>query len=137
MSLFREGSMHNRHSSQRKQRGVTMIGWIFLLIPMAIVLYAGIRLAPIYLNYGKVVRTMERTAQETSGTDPLAAVKAALEKRLDIEIIEFPDTKDFVIRRDGQAWVIDVSYEDSVPIVGNISLVATFQKTVRIGGGGE
>ena len=129
--------MHNRHSSQRKQRGVTMIGWIFLLIPMAIVLYAGIRLAPIYLNYGKVVRTMERTAQETSGTDPLAAVKAALEKRLDIEIIEFPDTKDFVIRRDGQAWVIDVSYEDSVPIVGNISLVATFQKTVRIGGGGE
>ena len=30
----------------RKQRGVTMIGWVFLLAPMAIVLYAGIRVVP-------------------------------------------------------------------------------------------
>ena len=38
----------------RKQRGVTMIGWIFLLVPVAIVLYAGIRVGPEYLNYYKV-----------------------------------------------------------------------------------
>ena len=38
----------NRHREgmMRKQRGVTMIGWIFLLIPVAIVLYAGIRVGP-------------------------------------------------------------------------------------------
>jgi hypothetical protein len=35
----------------RKQRGVTTIGWIFLLAPVAVVLYAGIRVAPEYLNY--------------------------------------------------------------------------------------
>ena len=125
--------MHRKLSSYRKQRGVTMIGWIFLLIPLAIVLYAGIRLAPIYLNYGKVVRCMERTAQEGHSSDTFGAVQASLGKRLDIEIIEFPDLKDFTIKREGAVWVIDVNYEDRVPIVGNVSLLTSFQKTVRIG----
>jgi uncharacterized protein DUF4845 len=129
--------MQKKHSTQRKQRGVTMIGWIFLLIPMAIVLYAGIRLAPIYLNYGKVVRVMDRTAEETHADDSLGIVHAALEKRLDIEIIEFPDTKDFTIKREGPVWVIDVNYEDRVPMVGNVSLVVNFQKTVRVGKASE
>jgi len=114
-----------------------MIGWIFLLIPMAIVLYAGIRLAPIYLNYGKVVRSMERTASESSANDSLSLLKSSLEKRLDIEIIEFPDTKDFTVKREGTAWVISIDYEDRVPMVGNVGLIVTFQKTVRIGAAAE
>ena len=39
-----------------------MIGWIFLLVPMAMVLYAGIRVGPEYLNYYKVVTAMKETA---------------------------------------------------------------------------
>ena len=48
----------------RKQRGVTMIGWIFLLAPMAVVLYAGIRVGPEYLNYYKVLTAMKETASK-------------------------------------------------------------------------
>ena len=33
------------------QRGMTVLGWMLLLIPVAIIGYAGIRVAPIYLNY--------------------------------------------------------------------------------------
>ena len=50
----------------RKQRGVTMIGWIFLLVPVAIVLYAGIRVAPEYLNYYKVVTAHEGDGHRSS-----------------------------------------------------------------------
>ena len=45
-----------------------MIGWIFLLIPMAIVLYAGIRVVPEYLNYYKVVTAMKETARSSRAT---------------------------------------------------------------------
>ena len=31
---------------RKYQRGVTFIGWIILMIPIAIVFYAGIRLTP-------------------------------------------------------------------------------------------
>jgi Domain of unknown function (DUF4845) len=117
----------------RKQRGVTMIGWICLLIPIAIVGYAGIRLAPSYMTYGKVARVMEQTAKESTGETSQVLIRTALEKRLDIEIIEFPDTKDFTLRREGQSWVLEISYEDPVPFFGNVSLVPKFEKSVRIG----
>ena len=48
----------------RRQRGVTMIGWIFLLIPVAMVLYAGIRVGPEYMNYYKVVTALKETATQ-------------------------------------------------------------------------
>src|SRR5687767_4706124 len=62
----------------RKQRGVTMIGWIFLLVPVALVLYAGIRVGPEYLNYYKVVTAMKETASALNSDDTLtpAAVRS-------------------------------------------------------------
>ena len=120
---------------RRKQRGITFLGWVFLLIPIAIVAYAGIRLAPVYLNYYRVARSISQVAEEAKGDDTTNAVslRTALGKRLDIESIEFPDLKDFAIKRDGQQWVIEINYEEPIPFMYNLSLLATFQKTARIG----
>jgi hypothetical protein len=126
---------------RRKQAGITFIGWICLLIPVAIVGYAAIRLVPIYLNYQRVARSMEQVAKEAKadgvGTINPQQVKNALEKRLDIEGIEYPDLKDFDVRRDGQQFFLDINYEDPAPFFGNIALLVTFQKSVSIGGGGD
>jgi len=117
----------------KKQRGVTAIGWLFLLVPVAIVGYSAIRLVPVYLNYTKVVRSMNQTASEARGTDSAQSLRFALDKRLDIESISFPTTNDFVIRRDGQSWVIEIAYEDGAPLLSNVSLLARFNKSVRVG----
>ena len=39
---------------RQNERGVTFLGWVILLLPAALVLYAGIRLTPVYLEYMKV-----------------------------------------------------------------------------------
>lgn len=118
---------------KRTQRGVTMIGWIVLLIPVALVGYTGIRLIPIYLNYTKIARTMTQLAEESRPSDSQQTIFFALDKRLDIEQVEFPTVKDFVIRRDGQSWLIEISYEDGAPLLSNLSVTAKFAKSVRIG----
>jgi hypothetical protein len=118
---------------RKTQRGITFIGWLFLLIPIAIVGYAGLRLAPVYMNYGKIARAMEQTAQEARTSDPANIIRASLEKRLDIEGIEFPNARDFTIRRDGQAWIMEIEYEDGAPLLSNVSLNAKFNKSVRLG----
>jgi len=63
----------------RRQRGVTFIGWIFLLTPLAILLYAGIRIGPEYLNYYKVVMAMKETATQLKSEEALspAAITSA------------------------------------------------------------
>ena len=122
---------------RRTQRGVTFIGWLILLIPVAIVGYAGIRLVPIYLNYTKIARSLTQLAQESQAGDSAQNIRFALEKRLDIEGISFLVTKDFTIKRDGQAWVMGIDYEDGAPLVSNISLSLKFSKYVRVGPAAE
>ena len=72
-----------RHS----QRGITLIGWLVLLVPIAIVVYAGIRLAPIYLNYMRVAKALSQTASEaktgdaTNGQTLRTAMESAATRR--------------------------------------------------------
>jgi len=118
-----------------KQRGITMIGWLFLLIPIAIVGYAGIRLAPVYLNYMKVARSVEQTATQFKDDESITAqtIRNTLEKHFDIESVDYPTTKDIDVHRDGQAWIIEASYEDVAPLFANLSLLLKFHKSATIG----
>jgi uncharacterized protein DUF4845 len=127
-------------SMRSKQRGVTFIGWILLLTPLAICAYAGIRVAPVYLNYMKVVRTLEQVKADYKGGAPADqfAVKTALEKRLFIESVDFPEAKDLKITRSGKAWVIQAAYDDQAPLFSNVFILISFDRSVTVGGeGGE
>ena len=119
----------------RRQRGVTMIGWIFLLVPMAIVLYAGVRVTPIYLNYYKVVEAMKTTASELKGDDTLSpvAVRTALEKRFDVGYIDQPSVNDVVVRKNAKGnWEMEVEYEATGALFANLSVLIQFKKVVEI-----
>lgn len=118
----------------RKQAGITLIGWVFLIAPLALVVYAAIRLVPIYLNYTRVARTVSQVADEAQVNATPAMIRNSIDKRLDIEGIEFPELKDFQITRDGQAWVISVAYEDTAPLIANVKLLVSFSKSARVGG---
>ena len=119
-----------------RQTGVTALGWLFLLTPLAIVVYAGIRLAPVYLNYLKVVRALESTAGEMKASSADAnSIIIAIDRHFEIDMVEYPTTKDMKIIRDGGAWVIESAYDDEAPLFGNISLHVVFDKKVKIGSG--
>ena len=120
--------------TRQEQRGLTFIGWLVLLIPLAIVGYAAIRLTPVYLNYMKVVRSMEQVATDFRSDESLnpGMIRGSLEKRLDVESVNFPAPKDIAVRRDGRTWIQQAKYEDVAPLFGEISLLVAFDKTVRI-----
>ena len=123
---------------RNRQQGVTTIGWLFLLAPFAIVVYAGIRLAPVYLNYMKVVRAIDNAASTAKGgAGDATAIRTAIDRHFEVDMVEFPTTKDIQVRREGGAWVIEAKYEDEAPLFGNVSLHVLFDKTVRSGGGGS
>ena len=113
-----------------------LIGWLVLLVPVAIVAYAGIRLAPIYLNYMKVARTLEQIKADFKGAAPsdIIIVRTALEKRLFIEQVEFPDVKDLKITRNGKAWDVQAAYDDQAPLFSNVFITVSFDKSITVGG---
>lgn len=120
-----------------KQTGITFIGWIILLVPLAICAYAGLRLAPIYLNYMKVARTLEQVKSEFKGdAGNAAAIRLSIEKHLNIESVDYPDIKDIKIARDGRGWMVSASYDDQAPLFANMFILVTFDKQVSFGGAG-
>lgn len=118
-----------------KQAGVTFIGWILLLIPVAICAYAALRITPIYLNYMKVARSLEQMKSDFKDSDPggVIAIKTSLEKRLFIEEVEYPAAKDVKITRNGKGWDVEAAYDDQAPLFSNVFILITFDKTVRLG----
>jgi Domain of unknown function (DUF4845) len=125
-------------SMRSKQAGITLIGWIILLIPVGICVYAGIRLTPVYLNYMNVARSMEQVKSEFKDTDANATtIRTALEKHLNVEGVEYPDVKDLKITRNGKAWTVQASYDDQAPLFSNVFILVAFDKSVTLGGATE
>jgi hypothetical protein len=122
------------NNMRQRQTGITFIGWLFLLLPLAIVGYCVIRLTPVYLNSMKVSKALKGTAVEFKGDEQIspAAVRVALEKRFDVESIDFPDVKTVTIARDGEHWVMTSNYEDTVKLFKNISLLVQFDKSAVV-----
>ena len=121
---------------RNRQQGVTAIGWLFLLTPFVIVVYAGIRLAPVYLNYMKVVRAIDNAASTAKGgAGDATAIRTAIDRHFEVDMVDFPTIKDIQIRRDAGAWLIEAKYDDEAPLFGNVSLHVTFDKTARTAGG--
>lgn len=119
---------------RKKQNGITFIGWIVLLIPVAVIGYAVIRLVPKYLTYVAVSRSLSALAEEF-GSDPqvsAATLKKSLEKRFDIESIDFPTVGDISFMREDGLWVAEANYQDGVPLFAGISLTVDFDKRVTI-----
>ena len=117
-----------------RQAGITFIGWVFLLVPVAIVGYAAIRLTPVYLNALKVAKTLKQTASENRGESVLnpASVRSSIARRFDIEGIKYPSVSDVAVTRDGTNWMLSVDYEDSVPLFAGISLLVHFEQSAAV-----
>jgi hypothetical protein len=118
----------------RKQRGVTMIGWIILLVPVAIVLYAGIRVGPEYLNFYKVSQALAETATKLKSDEALGVqtIRSAIEKRFDTGYVDNPKASDIVIAKGDKGWEMTADYETTAPMFGNLYLLMSFKKTVVI-----
>ena len=118
----------------RKQRGVTMIGWIFLLTPMAIVLYALIRIGPEYMGYYKIATALEETASQLKSDESLnqQSILSAISRRFESGYVDNITAGDIAIKKGDKGWEMAADYEKTVPLFGNLHLLMVFQKTVVI-----
>lgn len=118
-----------------RQRGATLIGIVVILGILGFALYGAIRLVPVYFEYMAVARALEQTAKEHAGA-PTSAVdlRNSLERRWTIEDIHSLQPKDVEIKKAGTGMSMRAWYRAETPFIGNVSLVADFDKTVAVGG---
>ena len=117
-----------------RQRGATVLGMVVIIAILGFALYGGIRLTPIYLEYMAVARALEQTAKEESGATSPQTLRNALDRRWTIETIDSIQPKDIEIKKAGSGFTMRAWYRAEAPFISNVSLVADFDKTVKVGG---
>jgi hypothetical protein len=117
----------------RKQRGMTMIGFIIIGAMAAIIGYGVVRLLPVYMTQFKIQKMLSDIQFEFEGSNPSAGqIRDALGKRMDVEMVYYPSVRDFTVKKEGGVITVGINYEDRVPFVGNIFLGAEFDNQVEI-----
>ncbi len=119
-------------SMRQRQRGVTFIGLLFILALVGVIVYAGIRLVPVYLTYMQVAKTMDATAAELKDAPDPGNIRRSLERHWQIEDITAVDFKQIEVTKDDSGVVMHVAYDESVPYIANVSLSVHFEKTVKV-----
>lgn len=121
----------------RRERGITLIGWLVLLTPFAVCLYAGLRLAPVYLNYMKVSHTLDAVHKKFQGGGASRfGIQTSISRHFEIDSVNYPTVNDVTIQRTGEGWKVQAAYYAYAPLFGGITLRVAFDKTVFVNGGG-
>jgi len=84
-----------------RQRGMTFLGIIVIVIVVGAWVYAGIRLTPKYLEYVKVASTLEKVRDEYAANPDSTEfmLRKAIERHFDIEMVTVIDSHDIEITR--------------------------------------
>ena len=116
-----------------RQSGITALGFLIVAAFMGMFLLAGIKLVPVYMEYGKIQATLEKVRDEFKGERPTPEqIRNSIEARFNIEYVNSIAASDVEITRTAAGYNIRAAYEGRVTYLGNLNLVADFDTSVEI-----
>lgn len=126
--------MHYR----RQQQGMTFWGLVFFLGVLAFFLFVGFKLFPPYMEDFKVRAALDSLARESDfGSMTRPQISESLEKRFDIDNITAVKLgTDLTVETRGRLKLVRITYENVVPVVGNLSFLIQFDHVRQAGTGG-
>ncbi len=117
----------------QKQGGLTLISFIFVLAFVIFVSYIGMKIGPIYMEYYSVVSAMNGVASER-GSANLSPydVRVKVLNRLYVSYsAENVKEKHIKLTRNNGVN-LRIAYEVRKPVIGNLDVVAKFDRSVRL-----
>lgn len=123
----------NRPQFKRRQTGMTTLGVAILVAFIGVFVFAGMRLAPIYLNYMKVTSVVSGVQKEFDGTNATrTSIRSSIASRFDIESVGEITAKDVKVTKVGGGYEVVATYSHKAPFISNISFVVDFDKRALI-----
>lgn len=116
----------------RRQRGITVLGFLILAILFGAVGLGVIKVAPMYLNNMRLSQILQDTEKEFSGKamNP-GAIRNELYKRFSIEDINLPGEA-IKIAQSKNGYTVQIQHESRVSYVADVWLLVVFDKQVEI-----
>ena len=113
-----------------RQRGLSLIGWVVVLIILAVFGTAAFRMVPAYMEYN-TIRSAINSVLSDSKTAPMSEreVYDAIGKRFTINQVNAIGVRDLDIQKAGGQLSVGVDYEVREPMFYNVFVVMEFDHT--------
>jgi hypothetical protein len=114
---------------RRHQRGVSILGWLVIIILVGAVAMLIVRLAPHYIDYQTLVSVIEGLPANSVHSMSKTEIRESVLKRMLINNIRDLNVRDILEidrKRDGTALILN--YERREHLVYNIDIVLTFSR---------
>jgi Tfp pilus assembly protein PilE len=117
-----------------KQRGITLVSFVIVLVVIGFFVYMGMVLGPSYSEYYGVVKSMKSLAAQSNAENAdLNRLQIDLQKYFDVGYVESVQGTDLKLIRNKDTNDIDLNYEVRKPFIYNIDFVIKFDFTTPLG----
>ncbi|HJR12073.1 MAG TPA: DUF4845 domain-containing protein [Rhodanobacteraceae bacterium] len=120
----------------KRQSGITLIGFVIVLVIAAFFIYTAMKLVPAYMDYLNVSKALNTVAtQSTSGDMSVAEIQRQLDTQ---QLSQYFADEDIeaknisVVSTPNGGSTLKLSYDKKIPWIYNIDFLVHFQKTVPL-----
>ena len=117
---------------KHKQRGITLLGFIFVAIIGAFFAFIAMKLMPVYSEFFSVKSSMNSLAKESVSGEDLTSIQTKLQRRFDIDYVETVTAKQAKIVPGTGGKQLNMNYEVRTPFVYNVDFVVKFDYSVDL-----
>lgn len=117
----------------KHETGLTFISLVIILVLIGFFALLTLKIGPIYLNHYKVKTSLASMESESLLSQSKKLTIALLEKRLDINSVEYVSIKkDVEVLKRPEFVTITIDYEVVEPIMGNLEVLVYFTDEITV-----
>ncbi len=113
-----------------KQRGMGMLGILFIVILVVAAAIVSMKAIPAYLEYFTIKSTFTALKAEAKNGSA-KSIKDRFNARAIVDDIKSLKAEDLEISKQGDELVVSASYQKVVPLFANVSLLIDFEATTQ------
>ena len=123
--------MKLRDCAENKQTGLSLVGFLFGIIVVALLAVVGMKVVPTVVEFSAIKKAI--TNAKNAGTT-VKEIQDSFDKQRETSYIDSVNGKDLEITKTGDGWDVSVAYQKKIELVGPASLLIDYEATTARGG---
>ncbi|MDF1780081.1 MAG: DUF4845 domain-containing protein [Alcanivoracaceae bacterium] len=116
-------------ASRNKMKGLSLAGWMFVLIVVVIFGVMATKMTPAYLDFNTISGVAEKVVSDSKiGLKSESEVLADIMQRLQINNIRSLPEDSLSVEKEGGNFTLTIDYEVREKLFYNVDVVMTFQR---------
>jgi len=109
----------------RNERGITILGFLFVAAVVIVVALVGFRVTPAYIEYFAVQKALQQAVDDTPDGN-VAEIRRLFDRKTSAGYIESVRPVDVQVTRQSNQITASVSWQRVLPMIANASILLDF-----------